>query len=85
MVLAQEAGEALEGGGPVLFGLADPLVKEVAAPVSGQFGKGAGQVAGGGDVRADDADLVELVLLVAGQRVARGMIGCPKPLAVYGS
>src|SRR3954465_4465523 len=69
-VLAQESGEAPYRAGPVGLGLADPGGQEVAAAVADQAGEDAGQVTGGGDVRAGDACLVELGLLVSAQRGA---------------
>ena len=70
-VLAEESGEAPHGTGPVGLGLADPVGEEMPSPVADQAGEDAGQVTGGGDVRAGDAYLVELVLFLAAEPVAR--------------
>lgn len=70
-VLAQEPGEAPHGPGTVGLGLADPVGEKVASPVADQAGEDAGLVTGGGDVRTGDAHLVELVLFLTAEPVAR--------------
>ncbi|MEU8975519.1 hypothetical protein AB0D11_40985 [Streptomyces monashensis] len=70
-VLAEESGEAPHGPGAVGLGLAHPGGEEMSSPVADQAGEDAGLVAGGGDVRAGDAHLVELVLFLTAESVAR--------------
>jgi len=70
-VLAEESGEAPHGSGAVGLGLADPVGEEMPSPVADQAGEDAGQVTGGGDVRAGNAHLVELALLLMGEPLAR--------------
>ncbi len=69
-VLAEGPGEALQGFRGVLFGLADPLHQQESALVADEFGEGAGQVAGAGDVWAGEPDLEQSFLLAVGEGVA---------------
>jgi hypothetical protein len=63
-VLAEESSEAPHGTRPVDLRLADQIGEEMSSPVADQAGEDAGQVAG-------DAHLVELVLFLTAEPVAR--------------
>jgi len=66
-VLAEGAGEALQGFRGVVLGLPDPFQQQVSVPVADQIGEGPGEVAGAGDVRAGEPDLGESLVLPTGE------------------